>query len=99
MLVRISYYSKHIYRIVINFANALTNNNPLVPDYIRHESRGIATALASLSGSLGALISVKFLFGELKEWDYAWSSCTVGSINLVVALFMLYGVKDISKTK
>lgn len=44
--------------------------NPLVPDYIKTQSRGIATALVGVSSSLGALFSIRFLFGGLKELDY-----------------------------
>lgn len=52
----------------------------MVPDYIKSESRGIATAFVGVSSSLGTFISIKFLFGELKDLDYRISSKIVAAL-------------------
>ena len=78
-------------------SQSLASCNPLVPDYIKSESRGIATAFVSVSSSLGAIISIKYLFGELKTLDYKHSAQIVATIQFLITLFLLYGVKDITK--
>jgi VIT1/CCC1 family predicted Fe2+/Mn2+ transporter len=79
----------------MNSAHALASSNPLIADYIKHDSRGMATALVGVSSSLGALIGIKFIFGELKELDYSQSTKIVSLINFIVALFLLIGIKDL----
>jgi hypothetical protein len=57
----------------------------------------MATALVGVSSSLGALIGIKFMFGELKELDYKESSKIVAIVNFIFALFLLFGIKDMFK--
>ena len=103
MLILIPLTIKTIYpglflaMVAINFAHSLPKNHPLISDYIKGSSRGTATALVTVASSLGALVSIKFLFGELKYMDYLTNSIIVSAVNFIISIFLLFGVKDVHK--
>ena len=50
-----------------------------------------------MSSSMGALIAIKFFFGEFKEYDYRVSYLAVSFSIFVISIFLLFGVQDILK--
>ena len=76
------------------FSHRLIYNNPLIPDYIKPKSRGLATAFVNVSSSVGSFISVMFLFGEMKNVSFQISSLVVGLIVIFIALVLLFAIRD-----
>ena len=76
------------------FAHRLVYNNPLIPDYVKLQSRGLATSFVNVSSSVGSLIAVKFLFGEMRNVDFKISSFVVGSITFVIGIFLVFAIRD-----
>lgn len=79
---------------VMMFSHRLMYNNPLIPDYVKPKSRGLATAYINISSSLGSFISVVVLFGEMKNVSFKVSSFVVGFVVIVIGFVLLYAIRD-----
>ena len=87
-----------------SFFNGFLVTSPLIADYIKSDSRGSASALASAGMLAGALFSFVVLIGGTKEMDldsgYTFAAVVLTFMSII--LFFLIRepvIKDRSKIK
>ena len=78
--------------LLFNALISISGTNPLIPDYIRSDSRGQAVALKLLGLVFGELFNAMVLFGLTVEMDlnhaFIFSSIIVGVLNLPLPFLM-----------
>ena len=86
-------------RTLINIGLSGPGATPLVADYVKNKSRGLATAYIGLMAGIGVIFGVFVLFGMTKELPYKQSYVIVALYTMSIALFLLFGVKDLNIEK
>ncbi|CDW84867.1 mfs transporter [Stylonychia lemnae] len=74
-------------------------SSPLVADYVKNKSRGTASAYIGLAAGIGVIFGMFVLFGMTKELSYKNSYSIAAAFALSLAVFMLFGIKDVKFEK
>lgn len=68
--------------------------HPLIPDYIKRDSRGKAIAVCGIGLVLGEVFSIGVLFNQTKTMTYYNAFLVAGAVVALFGIFLFFVVKD-----
>lgn len=86
-------------KLVMMIGASGPGSSPLVADYVKHSSRGQASAYTGLMASLGVIFGMFVLFGLTNRMQYIDSYALAAAITMALALFEFYAIKDVRYQK
>lgn len=81
-------------RIVMTLALSGPNNHPLIADYVKTRSRGLASAQTGLMAGMGVVTGMFLIFGSTQTLDYAISFGISGSFCFFLAIVLFFCIED-----
>ena len=79
----------------INTGTAFTQNPPLIADYVRPKSIGLAYAFQAMLTFLATIFAVSVLFGLTKDMDFDYAILTVCPILYLMSFISVCGLKEV----
>jgi MFS family permease len=70
-------------------------STPLVADYVKNRSRGMASAYIGLFAGIGVICGMFVLFGLTNDMSYRKSYGIAAGLTIAIAFFLLYAIKDV----
>lgn len=95
---RIVYPNLLLLRLIFSNGICAVTTQPLLADYVRHDSKGFAGGITSFFSGVGALAAVFGLMNLRSIMSYGEIYIIAGGISLFVAIFCSIGVKNITST-
>ena len=68
--------------------------HPLIPDYVKRNSRGAAIAIQGVGLVFGEVLSMGVLFNLTKNMSYFSAFAIAGSLVLAFSIFFYFAIKD-----
>lgn len=81
-------------RIVMTLALSGPNNHPLIADYVKNRSRGLASAQTGLMAGMGVVSGMFLIFGSTQSLDYRESFGISGAICFTIAIALFFCIDD-----
>ena len=87
-------------KVLSNLGVLVGLNAPFLPDYISSGSVGLASAYAVIMQTLAGIVASSLipLIGSIID-DQKWLYYGIGSFNLIFAIILSFGLKDVLKEK
>ena len=89
-----NFYLLTVNRICVSISAHFLIVHPLVPDYIKPESRGKATGLMSFGALIGETISAVGLIQITRDWDLKYGFALVEVIVLLFAVLTFSLIRE-----
>lgn len=83
-----------ITKLILSIGLAGPSATPLVADYVKNRSRGLASAYKGLSAGIGVIFGMFVLFSLTNEMSYKESYAIAAGVTILLAFFLLFGVKN-----
>ena len=85
-----------VMRVVIGLGQVIIGNVPLMPDYVEYNSLGKASSYSEIVKNLAAIFASSGLYQLVKAVpDLSYIYYGLGAFSFFLALFMIYGIKDV----
>jgi len=81
-------------RIIMTLALSGPNNHPLIADYVKTRSRGLASAQTGLMAGMGVVTGMFVIFASTQSLDYALSFGISGGFCFFLAIVIFFSVED-----
>lgn len=89
-----NYFLLTVARCLLGVTMSAPLAHPLIPDYVRRESRGAAIAVAGVGIVLGEVFSMGILFNLTKSMSYYDAFLASAMLIFSFSIFFLYSVQD-----
>lgn len=81
-------------RILLGITMAAPVAHPLIPDYVRNNSKGKAMALNGLGYVVGEIFALGVLFNYTKEFNFYDAFLIAGGLFAVFGIILFFTIKD-----
>ena len=81
-------------RIVLGITMAAPMAHPLIPDYVRNNSKGKAMAVNGLGYVFGEIFALGILFNWTKEFNFYDAFAIAGGLFAVFGIILFFTIKD-----